>query len=405
MNLIGLFRYIRGEILFQARGGFPERFFNLCRVHKIKIWDIRQNGECFTAHTSISGYREIPEAARKSGMRVKIIKKIGVPFFIRKIDERKGLIAGVVVACFLIVLYTKSVWVIDVEGNSKISDSKIMDVLEENGLKKGTLKKDIDYEKYKFLLYQNIPGISWANLQIDGARMVVEITEVTQAPENAEKKICNIIASHDGIIENQVVSAGESMVKSGEAVKKGDLLVSGVTFNDKAQATQFWASRAVVNASTKRVFKAEIAKKQTKTIYTGREKSRNQLEFFRLKIPLYIMNTSFKNYKCEESETSPVICGTELPVKLKRKVLKEIRTESYTADKKTAEKLVQAEKNKFEKSFSAGTKIKSVDKKISETASFYIFIYTYSLTENIAQESPITVKNEKSEKGNITEGN
>lgn len=405
MNLIGLFRYIRGEILFEARGGFPERFFNLCRVHNIKIWDIRQNGECFTARTSISGYRDIPEAARKSGMRVKMIKKSGVPFFIKKIDERKGLIAGAVIACFLVMFYTKSVWVIDVDGNSKISDAEIISVLEENGLKKGTLKKDVDYEKYKFLLYQNIPGISWANLQIDGARMVVEITEVTQAPENAEKKICNIVASHDGIIESQVVSAGESMVKSGEAVKKGDLLVSGVTFNDKAQATQFWASRAVVNAATKRVFKTEIAKKQTKTIYTGKEKSRNQLEFFRLKIPLYVMNTSFDNYKCEESEKSPVICGTELPVKLKRKVLREIRTEAYTADRKTAEMLAQPQKEKFEKSFSAGTKIKSVDKKISETASSYIITYTYNLTENIAQESPITIKNEKTEEENTAKEN
>ena len=393
MKFINAFRYIRGVVSFEAKGGFSERFINLCRVNGVRIWDIKEDEGAIIAKTTIDGYRKIPLVTRKSGMKIKIIKKSGLPFIFKAFSARKGLILGIITSVFLLMLYSKSIWSIRVTGNKNIPAEQIISVLEENGLRKGTFKKDIDYDVYKYLLFKNIPEISWANLQIDGSEMTVEVTEVTPIPESREKNICNIVASYDGVIDRMVVSAGESRVQPGEAVKKGDLLVSGVTYNDKANVTQFWASRAEIIASTERNIKIEVAKNQAKTVFTGEKKQVDELELFRLRLPLYLFDMPFESYETEESEEKLIFFGKELPIKISHKTAKETRIERYTADEKIAEALAAPQKTAYEERLPEDSQIKTIKKTIKETEDSFIFIYTYYLTENIAEELPINLDN------------
>jgi len=106
MVFIHLIRFITGYVVFNARGGFPERFINLCALHHIPLWDVNCSGGGLRACTTIKGYRQIRPPARKSRVLPRIAERHGLPFFLHRYKRRAGMLAGaaadvkITLACF-----------------------------------------------------------------------------------------------------------------------------------------------------------------------------------------------------------------------------------------------------------------------------------------------------------------
>ncbi|MBO7274092.1 MAG: sporulation protein YqfD, partial [Clostridia bacterium] len=64
--------------------GFPDRFINLCTKNGIPLWNIKNVGGRLSASTTIQGYLNIRECAKKSGMNVRVVEKKGLIFFLKK---------------------------------------------------------------------------------------------------------------------------------------------------------------------------------------------------------------------------------------------------------------------------------------------------------------------------------
>ena len=94
--------YILGSIYFKAQGGFSERFLNLCHVKGVKLFDLTEKEGVLFARTSLSSFRKIRLCARRSGMRIKILEKKGLPFVYARFSKRVGLFAGIAASCFLL---------------------------------------------------------------------------------------------------------------------------------------------------------------------------------------------------------------------------------------------------------------------------------------------------------------
>ena len=76
-----------------------------------------------------------------------------------------------------------------------------------------------------------------AAVNIDGSKAVIEVRESVPVPEIADTSTpCNIVAAEDGIITKIQLFRGQEEIKTGSAVLKGDLLISGVKTNlDKSE--------------------------------------------------------------------------------------------------------------------------------------------------------------------------
>jgi len=57
---------------------------------------------------------------RKAGNRVRIVKKEGFPFFLKRLKKRKFFVVGSVLFFMLILLFTSLIWNVQVEGTEKI---------------------------------------------------------------------------------------------------------------------------------------------------------------------------------------------------------------------------------------------------------------------------------------------
>lgn len=387
-----LIHFFFGLIYFQAVGGFSERFINLCKLNKVRLYNLREENGVLYAATTIRGFKKIRLCAKKSGMRIKVISKKGLPFIYAGISARNGLFIGVAAMCFLLFFYSRCIWRIDVKGNEKIKSEAVISVLEENSVKLGTMKKDIKNEEIKLKLYEKIPDIAWVNLKIDGSRLLVDLREVTQKPKKEGENYCNIVAARDGIIKKIVLYDGQSLLKEGEAVKEGQIVVSGIKTHENAHLNTFHHAKAEVYAETKRRKIIKIPKQRKISEYTGREKRLKTLKIFRLNIPLYLFTSHFKNEEVSTLEKPLIINGVRLPISIYEIRKKETLIKIKKTDVSSAEILARSKEREYRHSFKSGTKILKKRKQMSESRNFYVFNYTYSLYEDIAKTSNIEIE-------------
>ena len=212
------------------------------------------------------------------------------------------LFAGAVVGIFLLVYSSLFVWDVTVTGNESIPESVILDALAENGLALGAYIPALDTERLEGLLMLNIDGVSFISVNLRGTVADVEIKE---RQENAEivdlTSPSNLVASMDGQISAMEITGGVNKVKTGEIVKKGDLLASGV-IDSKALGYRLVRARGTVLARTTLSYEIEIPLEISEKVYTGNTKPYRSIKFFS-KIINFFRKSNISEESCDRIET------------------------------------------------------------------------------------------------------
>lgn len=285
MLVLKFLRLFFGYVMFTASGGFPERFLNLCRRNKITLWELKCENSVITACTDCGAYRRIRSAARKSGMRVRIKKKCGLPFFLARHSRRAGVLIGALVCASLISILSTRIWSIDVTGNVRVPAEEITAVFEKLGVRKGAAWGKIDVGSVEIAALRELPELSWLNINIDGSAAKIEVRERIITPDiDADSAPADIVAARDGQIVLLRPFNGTQEQKVGNAVLKGDLLISGIEEN-KDLTVSFCRAGGYVVARTNRT--AEAA--QTAKLSAQREIKRDTtyvINFLFFSIPL-----------------------------------------------------------------------------------------------------------------------
>lgn len=130
----------KGSVRIRVTGREPERFFNLCGHHNITLWDVTEHQGCFEMSLLPEDFFRLLPIRRKSGVRIRIQKKQGLPFFYRRSLKRKAFFIGIFLC--LAGLYTLSqfIWNIHVEGNYANSTQTILNSLDAAGIHHGSWK-------------------------------------------------------------------------------------------------------------------------------------------------------------------------------------------------------------------------------------------------------------------------
>lgn len=285
MFLIRLLRFFRGYVIFTCSGGFPERFINLCSLNGINLWDVRSSNGILTAKTSIRCYKNIRPCVKKSGMKIKIQSKHGFPFFIRPYTERKGIAVGMAVSAVMLIFLCSCIWTIDVTGNERLTREQILSIAESYGIYPGAFKKNIDPKEIKTDIKSQFKDISWFSVNITGANVSLEITESTGSDEIIDFTTpCNIVSGIDGELLSLEAHAGAPVIKPGNAVTKGDLLISGVM--EKTDGSPYFThARGTAVIRTNRNISLDIPYNTTVQRFSD-VKKRFVVSIFSLDIPL-----------------------------------------------------------------------------------------------------------------------
>lgn len=249
MSRIEPVHYMFGYVRIRAENGFPERFINLCTAEKIPLWDMRKSGNTIYAKTTLNGFRKIRSPAGKSSMRVKLIKKCGLPFIADRLLRRTGLVIGMSAAIVIFSFLSTRIWVIETDMDNPIEAEKIEQVYEQAGLKIG-ISKRTDMNKISGYAAEKLDNLSWTAVNVVGSTAVIKTRERLN-PKYPSESTCpsNIVAAKDGQVEILEVYSGSRAVEDGGTVTEGGLLINGI-YTDKYENSTVNPARGYAVAST-----------------------------------------------------------------------------------------------------------------------------------------------------------
>jgi putative stage IV sporulation yqfD len=249
------------------------------------LWDVKRVKDKLYAKTMLRDYKNIREAVRRSGVKTRIIKKTGLPFFTFKQRKRVGLVIGVAAAIITVSYLSTMIWTVSVSGNENISDEQILNVFSSLGVKPGAKRRDINAKEISDEALKIFDGdLSFAVVNLNGSNASVEVRESVPAPKIEDNETpCNIVASEDGVVTKVQLYSGQEEIKAGSAVLKGNLLISGVKTNqDKTESLVHAAGN--VYAEVEKNISSDF--ENSEFCAPSREKIRYALYFFNVKIPL-----------------------------------------------------------------------------------------------------------------------
>ena len=238
-----MFRFFRGYVLLQIHGGSAERFFNLCRNHGIFLKNIRKTEDTFQCYMDLHDFSLCSMMADKSGVTLCVIREYGLPFYWKRYHGRYALLSGIWILLFLVLFASGHLWEIKIEKNSFYTDDQIFSFLKENGIETGIRKNRVNCDMLEQKLRDHFERISWTSAWIDGTVLRITVAENYSDLEAviAETDPADLIAESDGIVERIIVRQGKALVKTGDTVKKGQVLISGAVplHNDSEELTGY----------------------------------------------------------------------------------------------------------------------------------------------------------------------
>lgn len=227
--MFSIIKFFRGFLWVHLFGFSPERFMNLCNYNGIKIWNVEpyNDGYCFYIYKS--DLYKVKNFQKKTGTKVVIRKKLGLPFLLQKYKKRQIFILGLLFSFIILYISTRNVWNFQIYGNRTLTKDQYLQFLSENQIHYGTSKKNIDIDSLNKKIRKQCEYITWASFQLKGTTLCLYVKEEYKEANiyTTENEYGNICAAHDGTIINIITRNGTPMYKIGDTVEKGCVLISG----------------------------------------------------------------------------------------------------------------------------------------------------------------------------------
>lgn len=298
-----ILRMILGYVRIQVEGYYAERFINICTNRKLLIWNLkRKNVVELCLNIGIKDFKKLSDIARRTNCKVRIINKKGIPFLLYKYKKRKIFAIFLLIIVIMIFISSMYVWNIDIYIQDNESIENIQEDLQKLGLKQGIKKNEIDTDKIINDIRLNRNDIAWIGIDIEGTNVKVKIVKAKEQPEIiSNKDYCDIIAKKSGTISKITAQNGTAVVKVGDTVNTGDILIKGIMEGKYSEPRQVHSLGVV---------EAEIVYSKTKEIYfvqemynqTGKKENKYEIKFNNKKLKLYKNISKYEFYFTEVNQ-------------------------------------------------------------------------------------------------------
>lgn len=200
-------------------------------------------------------YRTAVAIIERSGGKLRSEDEAVQRTLLYQILRRPVLIIGLFLIIGLSCYLPSKVLFVTVTGNEHISSNLILEAASRCGIHFGASRQRIRSEKVKNELLSQIPELKWAGINTRGCIAEISVRERLLSEDREDSSvISSIIASRDGIISELTVTGGEAACSVGQAVEKGDLLISG--YSDCGRCIYGTRSEGEVFAHTQRSLEA-----------------------------------------------------------------------------------------------------------------------------------------------------
>lgn len=285
------------------------------------------------------------------------------------------------------------IFYIDIIGNKKLETEKIISSLKNNGISAGKFIPNIDFRTVERGIMIQYPEVAWIGIHNTGGRILVEIDETVPAPKlMAENIPCNIIAARDAYIVKVEIWNGALVPLVGDAVKKGDLIVSGVLENKHGESRYVHSCGKITGRFQEKVtFSQEYH--TLENVPTGEVLKQKSLCILDFRIPLFHKKIQTEQFDYQEEYTAFSIFSAKIPMGIiHHKYFPYDTVETFYTKEQASEK-IKEQMALYEKNFFSEYKLVDTEIQENETDGNLSYIVLYTLEGEIGNTSEIITEN------------
>lgn len=362
----------------------------LCKSSR--IISISSDGDDIVFSAPFYSIGRIKSLCDKKGCVLITEREKGIYYDVRHYLKRYGFALGAIIFIIISFFLSNIVLKVRIVGNLDAdSERQIREILKEEGIYAGAYIPNINFRKTSNRLFSISDEVAWASIGNSGSVVSVSVSVVTKKVDSDEGRIpCNIVATHDGQVVKANVMVGELMVLIGSPVKKGEILVSGISENNNGIA-YYQHSIARITAEYQETVRLE-QKLFDFALADGRTVYKKHFSFFEYDIPLPGGGLPSSYSAVGESYVPIKLFGINLPIGIKTvEYIERVRRgKIYTL--KEAEEMLQKKLKTYEDNILSDCEI--LDKEVTTETYENIVVLTvkYTLSGEIGKESPIFTK-------------
>jgi similar to stage IV sporulation protein len=195
-------------------------------VHYVRFIDDLSASFCVQQNQCPQALREIDRA----GGRIDQYTPASGTVWLKAILRRPVLIFGIALLLIMTLYLPTRILFVTVSGNQRISDREILEAAISSDVYFGVPRREIRSENIKNRLLSELPELKWVGVNTAGCVAQISVRERVATDQSQDYTVGgNIVAGCDGVIREMTVISGTAVCHVGQAVKKGELLVTGKT--------------------------------------------------------------------------------------------------------------------------------------------------------------------------------
>ena len=399
--MIRLIRWMKGYVRIKVSGYAPERFMNLCTGNGIMLWDVAGFGQYYEMDMSLSDFFTIRKIVHKTGTRVSVLKRCGLPFVLGDMKKRKVFLAGIICCMVFLTVMQQFLWAVEFQGNQQITDEMLQNFMKENGIHYGLGMKQLDQSGIEAALRERFSQITWVSVKTQGSKITVFIRENDLPPEKEQQQEAagweygaDLVSMQDGIITEMITRSGIPLVKPQDTVRKGDVLVTGqIPVRNDDGTVKEW-EYCVADAELLIRYEKKLTLQQPFSYeyknYTGREK---KYFFFQLGNKRYVPGSRREPFSCwdevMEQKRLQLFGQIDLPLSVGTMIKREYLPVEAFYEEEAAQQLLSGRFSKIVDSLEQkGLHIIEKDVKIEKNISCLTLTALLTVTEQAAMLMP-----------------
>ncbi len=221
--------YILGTATYTVTGADPEGCLNRLTREGIPVWNINQEEPLTLSFASWTGQESrIFDLSNKACCQSQCTRKRGMKQDLSRALRRPALLLSLITAVVLSFLMEGLIWKIHIDADDPAIATEISHVLRDMGVDIWRSSKSVDPQDIRYALLNRVPKLSWVAVNPKGGKLTVLALSKESEEQEGTEIPCNLVACRDGVITESVVLEGMSLVKPGQSVKEGQILVSGI---------------------------------------------------------------------------------------------------------------------------------------------------------------------------------
>ncbi|MBQ8749389.1 MAG: sporulation protein YqfD [Clostridia bacterium] len=291
-----------GSCIYKIKGLNSERLINACLKDNIEILLLDKNNDNMLIECRWSQQKLIKKVLNNYEILSTEYKGLcSLVYFLKK---RFAFLIGLALSIILLILWQTHLWTFEITGLERLNKSEITKFLNEKGFFVGASLNGLDTEELSNALINEFDELSFVSIMQVGSSLVINVKEKTYDENLDESLMLPIVASFDGVVSKVDVYQGTALVKAGDVVKKGQVLIAPFVIVDDEQKP----IRARGNVEAQVFVKGQVLfnENQKQKVRSGKVAVKRSLNLFGMDFPTSSEEIKFKEYEIEKS--SKIIC-------------------------------------------------------------------------------------------------